>query len=427
MLPALLSERLLQFLWLHQYFEKSELTTTEGQAVLVRHPGQWNTNQGPDFLEAQLQIADTRWAGNVEIHVRSSDFQKHGHEQDPQYQRLILHVVYQDDAPVRQAGGGLLPTVVLGPRIAHTLLSRYEQLMQQHRFVACEHALPVLNNMQWYGYKEALMAARWMRKTQAFSAMASAGRWEELCWQLMAQAMGGKVNGFVFLQMARQITPTMLARHSHHLPYLEALLLGQCGLLKSKGAPDDYLRELQGHYTHLAAKNGLEPVQLPASLLRMRPANFPTIRLAQLARLYHGQSPFFARLLACNSVENLEALFAIQASAYWDAHYSFGAESPIKPKLLGKTMTHLLLINAALPALFLYASHQKNSGLQEKVLALLSALPPEENKVVKGYAALGVPSQSAFDSQALIELKTQYCDALKCLDCRVGYQLLRKG
>lgn len=424
MVPENLPEKLLQFIWLHKYYDASGLCTTDQQPLKVIHPGTWNQDQGPDFLNARLLINTTQWAGPVEIHLRSSDFMRHGHQNDERYRALILHVVYEEDQPLAEHYS--FPVLVLGPRIAHSLLERYRQLLHQPQFVPCESFLPILDEFGWIHFQESLMAERMLRKTIEWLPLSRAQRWDELYWQMLATAMGGKVNGFLFGQMAAVISPAMLSRQRHHLPSLEALLLGQCGLLKDIQEEDAYLEILRKEYAVLKIKYRLpEPLQ-EASLLRMRPAGFPHLRLAQLAMMFHRHDHFFSRLRETTDLQMLKSVLQTEASEPWNTRYHFGAAgATAKKKTIGASMTDLLLINGVLPAIYLMADTRKDYAKCEQVLTWMQQLKPEKNKITHGFARRKVPVTSALSSQGLIELKTRYCDVVRCLECRAGYKLLR--
>ena len=423
-----MTERLLQFIWQFQYFNKNELVTADGDPVQVINPGLFNTNQGPDFLDARLMIGGATWAGTVELHVKSSDWMRHCHQDDQNYTNVILHVVWENDG--RQNN---IPVIELKSRIAKVLLQRYEELMHSTSFIPCEKNINGIRDISWKSWKERLLTERLLRK----SAMAKTFliqnefHWEETFWWLLARNFGMKVNADSFENIARSIPLGILAKHRHQIHQLEALLFGQAGLLdeqfdRAGSSPDcDYLVLLQREFRFLQQKYNLRQVQTPFHSLRMRPGNFPAVRLAELAMLVYGSSHLFSKIKESGSAKELRRYFEVTANDYWHYHYHFREASSFKPKRVGVAMADNIIINTVAPLLFTYGSYHKKSSYQDKAIQCLVELPPEKNAITEGFNELHVENKNAADSQALIELKNEYCNKRRCLECSIGNAILK--
>lgn len=421
-----MNERLLQFIWQFQYFQKQSLVTSAGDKLQIDKPGVWNHHQGPDFSEAAIRIENTRWIGNVEIHIASSDWFKHRHGADNHYCNIILHVVWVDDRPVFDAVGNRVPTLVLQSLIPKLLLERYHEMMEAMVVVPCHSFLPALDQLGWFAWKERLAAERLERRARQILSMLDGNthHWEEICWWLLAANFGTKANSTLFELVAKSIPVQVLARHKNQLQQLEALLLGQANLLSGK-YQDAYALLLQREYRFLKKKYRLQPVHKAPAFLRMRPASFPTVRLAQLAMLIHTLPHLFATIKETEGLEKLQACFMVTANDYWHYHYRFDEETAFQPKHLGKQMAENLFINTVLPLLFAYGLYSRNDTYQERAMQWLYTLPAEQNQISRKWQRLGIPLRAATDSQALIELTNHYCLHRRCLDCAVGNRILR--
>ncbi len=416
-----MTEKLLQFIWQFQYFNKGELTTVKGEKVHILFQGQLNSNQGPDFSEAKIRIDNTLLVGSVELHTRSSDWDKHRHQPDRNYKNVVLHVVWEDDQP-----GAHLPVLELKGRVSGILLHRYTELLNSTSFIPCEKSIQLVRQITWKAWKDRLLVERLMRKSALVEKYLrdSNYHWEETFWWLLARNFGMKVNTDAFEEMARTIPLNLLAKHKNRLHQLEALLMGQAGLLCGK-EQDDYFRMLATEYGFLKKKYSLVPIALPIYYLRMRPGNFPTIRLAQLARLVHVSVHLFSRIQEEENIQAVKKWLDVTAGTYWHEHYRFGESSAHKPKKLGAVMTDTIIINTIVPVLFAYGNYHQDQRYKEKALRWLEATKTEKNTITRGFAALGVENNNGFDSQALIELKNEYCNRKRCLDCSVGNSLLK--
>ncbi len=416
-----MTERLLQFIWQFQYFNLSNLQLVSGEPLQILFPGNYNTNQGPDFLEAKVKIGDTTWAGNIELHLNEEDWVKHSHHNDPNYQNVILHVIWHQCKPSVP-----LPTLELSDKVSKLLLHRYEELMFNSGFVPCSHAANEVPHIIWQGWKERLLAERLERKSRLIIEYLdqSNEHWEEVFWWMIARNFGMKVNAEAFEAIARSIPVNLLAKHKNQIHQLECLLFGQAGLL-NREFKDDYPVMLKKEYRFYKKKYKLVPIAHPIHLLRMRPGNFPTVRLAQLAMLIHYSLHLFSLIKEVNSVNELKGLFMVSANDYWHYHYLFDEPSAFQEKKLGEEMITNIIINTIAPVLFAYGHHYQLNHFKNKAIQWLENSASEKNAITKKWEALGIPNKNAWDSQALIELKQQYCDAKRCLECAIGNQLLK--
>ncbi len=417
-----MTEKLLQYIWQFQHFNRDGLVTDKNEVIQVIHPGQLNHNQGPDFLDARIKIGNTILAGSIELHLKTSDWQKHHHSSDINYKNVILHVVYQNDKQQIST----LPLLELDSRISKLLLQKYEQLMVNNNYIACSNSIVQVKEIAWIAWKERLLAERLTRKSKKIVELfeKSHQHWEQTFWWLLARNFGIKVNADAFEEMARSIPVSILARHKAQIHQVEALLFGQANLLTGN-FNDDYLQLLQREYKFLQKKYDLKPIHTPVHFLRMRPGNFPTVRLAQLAMLVFNSAHLFSKILEAANCLEINQLFSVTANDYWHYHYRFDEGSDYKPKKLGLNMISNIIINTAAPMVFAYGLHHKNEDYKTKALRWLDEVPAETNVITTGFKNLTITIKSAFDSQSLIELKTQYCEGKRCLQCAVGNSILK--
>lgn len=418
-----MTERLLQFIWQYQYFNSSALTTTAGEQLQIITAGHFNRNQGPDFSESKIIVGDTTWVGTVELHLKTSDWIRHRHDKDPNYRNVILHVVWENDAQVNN-----IPILELQERVAKMLLRRYEHLMQSNAFIPCEKTFPEMPEIIFQKWKETLLAERLLRKagTTRLYLHQSNFHWEEVFWWMVARNFGVTVNADAFEAVARSIPLSLLARQKNSIHYVEALLFGQGGLLEAEFS-DPYPTLLKKEYRFLQKKHGLQPVPAALHFLRMRPGNFPTIRLAQLAMLIHKSVHLFSRIRDTENLDEIRELFSITANDYWHYHYRFEERSTYKQKSLGQGMINNIIINSIVPLLFAYGAYHGEKKYQDKALTWLEMTPAESNSVIEGFTNLGLKFRNAFDTQAILELKTGYCEMRKCLSCTIGHFLLKSN
>lgn len=422
----MLSERLLQFIWQFQYFNNKNLFTAKGELLQIFYPGIFNTNQGPDFLQAKIKVDSTLWAGNIELHVRASDWQAHHHSEDELYNNIILHVVWVADKEIKDKQGTELTTLEMQPLVSKLMLDRYNQLMLSNQFVPCESQLPMLSSIAWDSWKERLLIERLQkRSTKIFEYLIkSNNHWEEVLWWMLARNFGIMVNADAFEATAQSIPVNILAKHKNQIHQLEALLLGQANLLNGD-FDEEYVKLLQREYVFLQKKYSLQPAEIAPVFLRMRPSNFPTVRLAQLAALIATSTHLFSKIKEATSFTDIVIMLNVTANDYWHYHYRLGEPTDYKPKVLGRQMGENILINTIIPVLFAYGVYIKDQQYKDKAVDWLIQLAPEANNITKQWKALGVTNSNALHSQGLIELKRSYCDVKRCLDCAVGNKILK--
>lgn len=420
-----MQEKLLQFIWQHSLYNPANLETTDGEPLTVIHPGRYNTNAGPDFLEAKIRVGNTMLAGHVELHVNTSDWLKHGHQHDDAYKNIILHVVHSNDAP---KVADHIPVLELRKHIPAAVLSGYASLENTPERIPCSRQLHTVKDITKESWLSRLLAERWEEKLQTWHELLeqSAGDWRSLMYWRTAANFGFKVNATPFLLLAQSLPLNTLAKHRENLLQVEALLFGQAGMLNGT-FNDDYPKALKKEYDYLKVKYKLEPI--PAHLwkfLRLRPANFPTIRIAQFAALVHRSLHLFSQIIEVYTVKEIEPLIDVTASAYWDDHYTFDEQADIASKKhLGRSSVLNIIINTIAPIQFLYAGEQGSSKQQDKALQLLDSVPAEKNNIINQWQGIGWKPANASQAQAMIQLYNNYCAHKRCLECSIGLSILK--
>jgi len=420
------SERLLQEIWRCALFSSSTLTTTDGEPVKVLFPGSLNRHAGPDFEEAKVKVGNTTLVGNIELHLRTSDWKRHGHQHDQKYSNIILHVVLNNDLPKDPASH--IPVLELGPHIPQHIIHNYNELQLKDSPIACAATLhkvrPIIRNT----WLSRLLAERWEMRIDSWqiTLQQSAGNWRELLYWQLAANFGFKINAHAFTLLAQSLPQNILARHRKNLFQIEALLFGQAGLLNERFS-EEYPFRLQHEYQFLRRKYRLEPI--PGHLwkfLRMRPANFPTVRIAQFAALLHQSIHLFDRIVSSTSILELTALFEVKASDYWDYHVRFDeAQKNYSPKQLGQDSIQNIITNTVAPLRFMYSLHSSLEADAETAVQLLEQLPPEQNNVIREWIAAGWAPVNAAQGQALLQLFSNYCQPRNCLSCSIGHSIIR--
>jgi hypothetical protein len=418
-------EEFLQFVWEHHLFSKGELQTVDGRPIKILSAGRANYDSGPDFFNARVQIADTIWAGNIEVHHKSSQWFQHKHDTNPAYNNVILHVVELFDKPV-VVNGEELPTFVMS--YPTELFENFEQLLKSKKWIACEDKLPSVDPFILRFWYSSLMTERLQSKTQSILEILgqNTNNWNETFYQLIARNFGLKTNAIPFELLSRSISLQLLSKHKNSLFQIEALLFGQAGFLNETLLGDDYYLSLRNEYSFLYKKYNLAGIDAHLwKFLRLRPVNFPTIRIAQLAALINQSTALFSKILETNSLDEIQKLFDVTASEYWNTHYRFNKiSSENKPKHLGDTVFQNLVINTIAPLFFVYGDLHSNQPLKDRALHFLEQLPSEQNQIIGKWSELKIVSQTAFESQALIQLKKQYCENKKCLHCQLGAKII---
>ncbi|MES2703054.1 MAG: DUF2851 family protein [Bacteroidota bacterium] len=420
-----MNEALFQFIWQHSLYNTGGLTTVAGEPLTIIHPGRINRNAGPDFLEAKIKVADTILVGNIELHIKSSDWLRHGHQHDAAYGNLILHVVYDNDVADAAAN---TPVLVLAGHIPAHVIPTYSGLVHTASKLPCAAQLAGVRDITKEAWLSRLLAERWEHKLRDWNIMLenSAEDWRNLLYWRMAANFGFKTNATPFLLLAQTLPLNIPTKHKENLTQVEALLFGQAGMLEDD-FKDDYPRELQREYDYLKKKYQLRPIpQHLWKFLRMRPANFPTIRIAQFAALIHRSIHLFSQLVETHSVKEIEPLLDVTASSYWDTHFQFdSAQEKAITKSLGKASIQNIIINTIAPIQFLYAARQDTDKLREQALQLLEAVPAESNNITRIWEENNWQPANAAQSQALIQLYNNYCTPKRCLDCTIGHSILK--
>lgn len=418
-----MNERLLHFIWQYRYYSNAQLQTTKGEPVEVLSAGEPHTNQGPDFLNARIQIADTTWAGTVELHVKTSDWEKHAHSEDQNFARIILHVVWEHDINYLP---GDHPVLELQHRVSKLMLEQYQQWISSKRSLPCAGQLKTVPAIVMTAWFDRMLAERLQGKTDRirFHLDQTNNHWEEVCWRMICRYFGTNINADSFEQIAVSVPLSILAKHKNQIHQLEALLLGQSAIVHQK-LTDDYGQMLYKEYQFLQQKYGLRVINKPPLFLRLRPVNFPSIRLAQLAMLIHLRVHLFSKLLEAKEIKEVYDLFDVSANDYWNYHFKPGVPAEFMPKHVGKQTVDIVIINAIAPLLFAYGKWQGEEAQAEKAMNWLQQIAPEKNHVTQLFKLAGVAAQSAAQSQAMLNLKEEYCDALRCLECAAGNSILK--
>jgi hypothetical protein len=420
-----MNEALFQFIWQYSLFRPADLKTADGEPLTIIHGGKLNRNAGPDFLEAKVKVGDTILVGNVELHLKSSDWLRHGHHNDASYKNLVLHVVYENDVP---AVAGNTPVLVMKDLVAPAVIANYAGLVQATHKLPCTGQHGAVKDITKESWLSRLLAERWEQKLSDWNIMLenSAEDWRNLLYWRMAANFGFKTNATPFLMLAQSLPLNIPTKHKDSLLQIEALLFGQAGML-GQSFTDEYPQALQKEYTYLAKKYKLKPIQGHLwKFLRMRPANFPTVRIAQFAALIYKSLHLFSQIIETHSVKEIEPLLNVTASSYWDTHFQFdAAQKQATPKALGRSSVQNIIINTIAPIQFLYAARQDTHKLQERALQLLEEVPAEKNNIISMWNDNGWQPANAAQSQALLQLYNNYCSGRRCLECSIGLNIIR--
>lgn len=429
-------EELLHYTWRHKLLPLHGLTTTDGRQLEIIDPGLHNRNAGPDFFNAKVRIDGTLWVGNVELHVKSSDWFVHRHERDVAYNNVVLHVATVIDTEVQTENGSRPPQLQLD--VPQQVADNYRELLAAEKYPPCYKVIPQLPRLTARAWMTALQTERLERKTDDIVRRVKAcnGSWEDAYFVTLARNYGFGINSEAFETWARCVPLQAVGKHRDDLFQVEAIFLGQAGLLdesviperhREQAAQDEYFCRMKSEYAYLAHKFNLQPMDAHLwRFLRLHPQNFPHIRLSQLASLYHNRRAGLSEVAACQTLQQAEQLLKTQATDYWQTHYTFGNETPRKAKELSKASRQLIIINTVVPILFAYGRHKGDEQLCERAFNLLDELKAESNHIVRMWKEVGLPVETAGDSQALIQLKKEYCDRRDCLRCRFGYEYLKK-
>ena len=424
-----MKEDFLHYIWRFQKFETHGMKTSQGDDIQVISVGQYNSHSGPDFLDARIKIGGTLWAGHVEIHINSSDWISHKHQLDKAYDNVILHVVFNDDQKIFRISGTQIPSLGLKQRIFPKMESKYLKLLNNKYWIPCQHQfhkVSVLKKTIWY---DRLLIERLEQKTAQIQILLNQNHddWEKTFFQVLANNFGLKVNQLPFELLSKSIDLNVIAKHKDNEIQIAAIIFGQSGLLNDSFS-EEYPKSLKREYQFLKAKYRLTPIQKESwRFLRLRPQNFPTIRLAQFAKLLFQETHLFSRMLSAVTIKEIDQIFDIQLPDYWNTHFVFEKASQNRQKHLGKSMIRLIVINTIVPFLFLYGKLKAVTEYQDKAMMLLESIKVEDNSIISNWKKLGENPKTAYDSQALLQLKNEYCNEKKCLKCSIGNAILSES
>ena len=422
-----MNEEFLKYLWKYKLLTH-DIYTESGEKLEIISSGMNNTNAGPDFFNAKLKIGETLWAGNVEIHVKSSDWDIHNHTNDQSYDSIILHVVFKNDKDISRSNNEIIPVLVVDGKYDEDLYNRYLNFLENRNWIPCEKLITDVDKFILNSWLERLSVERLERKTSEIDEIFNTTNmnWAETFYRVIAKNFGFKLNALPFELLAKSLPLSYLAKHKNSIFQLEAMLFGQAGMLNSD-FKDEYPLSLKKEYEFLKKKYNLKPIEGSLwKFLRLRPANFPTIRISQFAHFIYQSSSIFSKILATEDITEISKLFDVTASEYFDDHYIFDENSLNgKAKIIGLNASNLLILNTIIPLLFLYGIKNDSPKYKLRAIKFLELLKPENNSIIKKWSSINVKSKNASDSQALLELKHSYCDNKKCLDCRIGNYLLK--
>jgi hypothetical protein len=422
-------ESFLYYVWQFQYFDRTDLKTTDGENIEVFKTGVLNSDSGPDFSNAKVRIGNLDWAGTVEIHTKASAWQDHHHDVDKAYDNVVLHVVWQNDKPVFRADGTAMPTLELQPLVNDSLVVEYKKLVNSPTSIPCEKTFPSISELVRISMLDKALMQRLETKAEQVIQLFKHNQndWEEITYQLLARNFGFKVNYDPFFQLSQAVPFKILLKHGDSLLQMEALLFGQAGFL-DHALKHEYMKLLQREYQLLARKYSLESMQLNKSIwkyLRLRPANFPTIRIAQFAALFNSNNNLFSRIIEAENLGDLKSIFNVTTSEYWHHHYRFGHKTVRSLSGVGESSIENLIINTVVPMLVAYGKQKDEQLFIDRAVNFLQQIQPESNKITRTWNDLGASIKSAFDSQALIELNNNFCLKRKCLSCTIGVTILK--
>lgn len=424
-----MKEAFLSYVWQFQLFDCANLLDENGTAIQVIDRGQLNKNAGPDFSNAKIKIGETVWAGNVELHINASDWKVHQHHKNAAYDNVVLHVVYENDASIVRGDGSTISTLQLKDKINQAVALKWQQFKESKSWVACAGNINDVDDFTWLQWKDRLLIERLEAKTAAVQTTLKANQnnWDVTFFIHLTKAFGTKINQFPFTQLAQSINPNLIYKHLHNPIQIYALFFGQAGFL-NEDFTEEYPTKLKTEYEFLKHKYELKALDRSVwKFSKIRPVNFPTIRIAQLATLWMQQPQLFSKIVSASDLKTIVSLFKVELPNYWLLHYQFKKTSVEKTKNIGKGFIQSLIINTVVPMLFVY---QKQSGQKTNItnsLELLMQISKEQNSIIENWKLLGITTENAFDTQALLQLKNEYCTHLKCLSCAIGNNILRKN
>ena len=423
-----MKEDFLHYLWKFKKFNTLNLKTSNGEGIIIISVGQYLELAGPDFFNAQITIDNQKWAGNVEIHLKSSDWYVHHHERDSGYENVILHVVWENDNAIFRSDNTEIPVLELKNYVDRETVINYQSLLSPKSWIFCEKQIKDVDDFILKNWQERLFFERLERKSQPiFDLLEQTNQdWEAVLFLLLAKNFGLNTNGEIFMKIAHSIPFSVIRKESFEVENLEALIFGAAGLLDSE-KEDNYYKDLKFRYFYLLHKYQIDKTFVePVQFFKHRPDNFPTIRLSQLANLYYTHQNLFSKITTVISLNSIYEVFQITASNYWQNHYQFDKESPKKKKMLSESFIDLIVINTIIPLQFAYAKSIGKEASEDLIL-LLNEVTSEKNAIIDKFTSFGIKPKNAFESQSLLQLKNDYCNKSKCLECAVGIELLKSS
>lgn len=423
-----MKEDFLHYLWKFKKFEALNLKTTQNEPLTIIKTGDYLESSGPDFFNAQIIVGNQKWAGNIEIHLKSSDWYIHGHERDVAYDNVILHVVWEHDTEIFRGNNTEIPALVLKDYISDEIINNYNSLVAPKSWISCEKQIAGIDAFVFKNWQERLFFERLERKSKFISDVLEETNqdWEAVLFCLLAKNFGLNTNGNTFFQIARAVPFSIIRKESFERENLEALLFGTSGLLDSE-KEDVYFMDLKIRYFYLSNKYQLVKTYTdPLEFFKHRPDNFPTIRLSQLSALYHKHQNLFSQIIELKSIKKVYELLTVSAGFYWQNHYQFDKESHKKLKTVSKGFIDLIILNTVIPLQFAYA-RKRGELVFEDLIDFMKEVAPEKNSIIDKFAAVGLISKNAFDTQVLLQLKNEYCNQKACLKCAIGMELLKNN
>lgn len=421
-----MKEDFLHYLWKFKKFDALNLKTCNQEEIIISNVGQYLELAGPDFFNAQITIGNQKWAGNIEIHVKSSDWYVHHHEKDSGYENVILHVVWEHDSEIFRSNNTEIPVLELKSYVGTEIVNNYQKLLSPKSWIFCEKQLKEIPQFTLINWQERLFFERLERKSKPILELLQVTNndWEAVLFCLLAKNFGLNTNGETFFRIAQSISFSVVRKECFEVENLEALLFGSAGLLDAE-KEDAYFKDLKFRYFYLLHKYQMDKSCIePVQFFKHRPDNFPTIRLSQLANLYHKQQNLFSRIIELNSLDAIYEIFRVSVALYWETHYQFDKESPKKKKVLTKSFMDLIVLNTVIPLQFAYAKSQ-GKEISEDLVSILNDVEPEKNSIIEKFNSFGIMAKNAFETQSLLQLKNEYCNKNKCLDCAIGTELLK--
>ena len=421
-----MKEDFLHYVWNYKKFDFSNLKTTQNEDITLINSGFYSQLAGPDFFNAQITISDQKWAGNIEIHVKSSDWYLHHHEKDVNYDNVILHVVWEHDTPVFRKDNSEIPVLELKNFVSNDALNHYLSLTSPKSWIYCENEIATVDEFIFQNWQERLFFERLERKSISIEQLllSSDNHWEAVLFCMLSKNFGLNTNGEAFLKMASTIPFAVIRKESFEVENLESLFFGTADLFPNN-SQDNYTNDLIKRFNYISQKHQLIKATIaPVQFFKHRPDNFPTIRLAQLAMLYHTHQNLFSRIIETRKTDEIYQLFNVSVSKYWETHYQFDRESSKKKKSFSKSFIDLLIINTIIPFQFAYAKSQ-GKEISETIVEMIQSIKPEKNACIDKFAGFGINAKNAFETQSLLQLKNEYCIHGKCLQCGIGIELLK--